>query len=131
MDWCNAQWMLLSQGTNWQDYMEGRNSINKWEAKFPETKCAAVIPIISAWWSNGLEVIIFFQASNLLNSKGNQAFLLDTIISEVEKLGSCLRTPVKHIRYSILSNKCNLLEMLKFEYIYLLCDITYDQSIEI
>lgn len=73
---------------------------------------------------------IFFQASNLLNSKGNQAFLLDTIISEVEKLGSCLRTPVKHIRYSILSNKCNLLEMLKFEYIYLLCDITYDYSIE-
>lgn len=74
---------------------------------------------------------VFFQASNLLNSKGNQAFLLDTIISEVEKLGFCLRSTVKHINYSILSNKCNLLEMLKFKYINLFCDITYDHCIEL
>lgn len=53
--------MLLSQGTDWQDYMKGRNNIKKWEAKVPETKWAAVIPIISAWWSNGLEVIRYFS----------------------------------------------------------------------
>lgn len=40
----------------WWACMKGRNGTKKGEAK-----CANVIPIISAWWFNGLEMPRYFS----------------------------------------------------------------------